>query len=133
MVRADLRDRAALAEALASVPVSGVCHLAARTTVRESFADPLGYYDTNVVGTLNLLTALRDSRPADAEPVRLVFASTSAVYGSDRPGRLSEDLEPHPENPYAASKLTAEQIIGYHAATGAVGTISLRCFNIVGA
>jgi UDP-glucose 4-epimerase len=65
--------------------------------------------------------------------VRFVFSSASAVYGSGRPGRLSEDLEPRPENPYAASKLAAEQLIGYHAATGAIGAITLRCFNIAGA
>jgi UDP-glucose 4-epimerase len=122
---ADLRDRSRLAAAIHAGSFDGVCHLAARTTIRDSFADPLGYYDTNLAGTLNLLSSLRDV-PA------VVFASTSAVYGSDRPGVLTEDLDPRPENPYAESKLAAEKLIGYHAAAGAVGAISLRCFNVAG-
>jgi UDP-glucose 4-epimerase len=133
VVEADLRDRDALARALAGTPVDAVAHLAARTGVRESFADPLGYYETNLGGTLNLLRVLSDPRLAGAGPVRLVFSSTSAVYGSDRPGVLGEHLTPQPQNPYAASKLAAEQVIGYHAATGAIGAITLRCFNIAGA
>jgi UDP-glucose 4-epimerase len=42
-------------------------------------------------------------------------------------------MEPHPESPYAASKLAAEQVIGHQAATGALGAVTLRCFNIAGA
>jgi len=133
IVQADLCDRAGLTASLAGVPLDAVVHLAARTGVRESFADPLGYYETNAGGTLNLLLALRETRPPDAGPLRLVFSSTSAVYGSGRQGVLGEDLPPRPGNPYAASKLVAEDVIGYHAATGSIGAITLRCFNIAGA
>jgi UDP-glucose 4-epimerase len=48
-------------------------------------------------------------------------------------GALSEDLDPHPESPYAASKVSAEQLVAAYAATGAIGAVALRCFNIAGA
>jgi UDP-glucose 4-epimerase len=129
VVRADLRDRSGITFAIAPIGVEAVCHLAALTSGRESFADPLTYFDVNTGGTGNLLRALGEA----GQRVPVVFASTSVVYGSSRPGRLSEDLEPRVENPYAASKLAAEQLLGYHAATGAIGVTVLRCFNIAGA
>ncbi|GIH10991.1 UDP-glucose 4-epimerase GalE [Rhizocola hellebori] len=126
VIRADLRDRSAIAEALAAQRLDGVCHLAGLKSVRDSFTDPVGYFDTNVGGMASLLRALTGGLP-------FVYASTSAVYGSARPGRLTEDLLPNAENPYAASKLAAEQLLAYTAATGSVGGVTLRCFNIAGA
>ncbi|MGH3734892.1 MAG: NAD-dependent epimerase/dehydratase family protein [Micromonosporaceae bacterium] len=130
VVEADLLDRQAICSVVGEGRYEGVCHLAALTRVRESFEQPLTYYDVNVGGTLNLLTALRDASPD--EPVRFVFTSTNAVYGT-REGRLTEDMEPHPESPYAASKLAAEQMVGHQAAAGALAAVTLRCFNIAGA
>jgi UDP-glucose 4-epimerase len=123
---ADLRDQRSVAAAIAPLQVDAVCHLAALTSVRESFTEPLSYFDTNVSGTVNLLRALAGN------PVPVVFASTNAVYGSARPGRLHEDMEPKPESPYAASKVAAEHLLAYQAATGAMGCTVLRCFNIAG-
>jgi UDP-glucose 4-epimerase len=126
LVRADLRDRAAVADALATHRLDGICHLAGLKSVRESFADPLGYFDTNLGGTASLLHLAHGGIP-------FVFASTSAVYGSAHTGRLTEDLAPSAENPYAASKLAAEQLLAHTAATGTVGGVTLRCFNVAGA
>jgi UDP-glucose 4-epimerase len=126
VLRADLRDKTEVAAAVRQVKVEGVCHLAARTRIRESFADPVGYYDTNLTGTANLLAAL------GPEPIPFVFASTCAVYGlADHP--VTEDDATTPGNPYASSKLTAEQLIGYQAARGSLAAVSLRCFNAAGA
>jgi UDP-glucose 4-epimerase len=114
-----------------------VCHLAALTRVRDSFADPLTYYDVNVGGTLNVLLALDAVRAEAAQgrrpAPRLVFASTNVVCGSQHSGPMHEELPPHPENPYAASKLGAEQLIAAYAATGALGAVTLRLFNLAGA
>jgi UDP-glucose 4-epimerase len=112
---------------LPAVDVDAVCHLAALTAVRDSFADPAGYFDTNVGGTVNVLRAVA------GRPVRFVLASTGAVYGSARPGRLREDMAPQPENPYAASKVAAEELVRYEAAAGHVGGMVLRLFNLSGA
>lgn len=104
-----------------------VCHLAALTRVRDSFADPLSYYAVNLGGTINLLRALH----RDDSPVRLVFLSTAAVYGG-REGTLTEATPPRPESPYASSKLAAEWLIGRQAALGRLGAVTLRCFNVAG-
>jgi UDP-glucose 4-epimerase len=110
-------------------PIDAVVHLAAASTVRESWTDPARYYATNVGGTASLLSGLRLN---PGSPVRVVFASTSAVYGSQQAGALSEDLEVRPGNPYAASKAAAEQLLHYEALTGAIGVTTLRLFNVAG-
>jgi UDP-glucose 4-epimerase len=123
---ADLRDRDALARAVEGF--DAVCHLAARTRVREAVADPVGTWSVNVGGTINLLEAL-----AAAGVARLVFASTGAVYGPDAPAGVTEDASPAPSGPYAGAKLAAEQAIGFAAASGALGAVTLRCGNAAGA
>ncbi|MEU8209996.1 NAD-dependent epimerase/dehydratase family protein [Micromonospora sp. NPDC049044] len=132
LVTGDIRDRARVAEIVQEGGYDGVVHLAALTSGRDSFADPLGYFDVNATGTLNLLMALDAARTTTA-PAALVFASTNIVYGSQHHGALSEDLDPHPESPYAASKVAAEHMVAAYAATGAIGAVILRPFNIAGA
>ncbi|ANZ15349.1 NAD-dependent epimerase/dehydratase family protein [Streptomyces noursei] len=125
--RGDLTDGASLDVAVANV--EAVCHLAGVTRVRDSFTDPLRYYQVNVAGTVALLAALdRADRRA-----RLVFASTGAVYGSAAAQPISEEQPPHPENPYAGSKHAAEEAIRWQAATGRLGAVTLRAFNVAGA
>ncbi|GAA3435955.1 NAD-dependent epimerase/dehydratase family protein [Kutzneria kofuensis] len=108
--------------------VDGVCHLAGATRVRDSFAAPVEYFHTNVTGTLALLAALDRVRPA----ARLVFASTAAVYGSSAVQPISEAAAPNPQSPYAASKHAAEAAVHWQSATGRLGAITLRAFNIAG-
>jgi UDP-glucose 4-epimerase len=105
------------------------CHLAGLARVRDSRADPLGYWRTNAGGTLALLEALV-AQPGP--PALLVLASTCAVYGADAPQPVDEDAEPRPEHPYGASKLAADRMVADVAATGAIGAVSLRAFNVAG-
>ena len=130
LVRADLRDRAAIGAVVDAGRYQGVCHLAGLARARDSVRDPIRYFDVNVTGTLNLLHAL--DQCAGAEAVRLVFSSTGAVYGL-REGTFIEADPTQPANPYGTSKLAAELVIGHQAATGRLAAISLRCFNIAGA
>lgn len=123
----DMRDLASLKAA--AVGVDGVCHLAALTRVRESLAAPLPYWRTNVDGTLNVLEALADR----LQPAKLVLASTAAVYGTPTQQPISEHAPADPQNPYGASKLAADLAAANVAATGAVGAVSLRAFNVAGA
>lgn len=123
--RADLRDIAALSAAVRDMDI--VCHLAGRTRVRESFADPLGYFEVNVGGTVALLRAM-----GECGVRKLVFASTAAVFGVPEVQPMSEDLPDRPSHPYAASKHAAESVIAAYAATGALDAIVLRLFNIAG-
>lgn len=133
IVQGDIRDRDRLAEVVADGKFDGVCHLAGRTQGRESFRDPVGYYDTNLGGTINLLHALEQATARSGEPARLVFASTVMVYGPANGGPIHESHPLAPMSPYGASKLAAEQVIGYQAATGRLGAVSLRVFAAAGA
>jgi UDP-glucose 4-epimerase len=114
---------------LAAGPFDGVCHLAAVARVRESRADPVRYWRTNVGGTVALLEALA-AQPGP--PSRLVVASTCAVYGDDVPQPVTEDAELRPGHPYGAGKLAADRAVADVAATGVLGAISLRPFNVAG-
>jgi UDP-glucose 4-epimerase len=125
-IQADLRDAAQTRRALDGRRFDAVCHLAALTRARESVTDPLGFWTTNVTGTINLLAALQPGTP-------VVLASTAAVYTGDAEGALDEDTPIRPANPYGASKYAAEQVCGaWSIATNSPVTI-LRCFNIAGA
>src|SRR5690606_473197 len=115
-----------LRDALADV--DGVCHLAARTRARDSRADPLGYWRTNVGGTLALLEAMTATGAR-----RLVLASTCIVYGGRDAPPSDETAVTAPAGPYGASKLAAANAAMDFAATGAIGAISLRAFTIAGA
>lgn len=121
----DLLDPASLN---ALVGVDAMCHLAALTSTRASFEEPLRYFAVNVVGTLNLLRALAEQGgPAP----RLVYLSTCAVYGEPA-GRASEAAVPDPRTPYGQSKLAAEHLIAAQARAGALGAVVLRTFNAAG-
>ncbi|WP_432838885.1 NAD-dependent epimerase/dehydratase family protein [Dactylosporangium sp. CA-092794] len=132
LAEGDIRDRKRVAEIVKAEQFEGVCHLAAVAQGRESFADPLTYWDVNTAGTLNLLMAL-DAVKHDRPPARFVFASSHVVYGANYDGALSEDLAPRPNSPYGASKAAAEDLVRAYAATGAIGAVTLRCFNLAGA
>jgi UDP-glucose 4-epimerase len=130
----DLTDGDQVAAAIPASGFDAVCHLAAVTRVRESFDNPLHVFDVNVVGSLNLLRALQERNRATGGWTRFVLASTVAVYGSVDTGvPLREDRVPAPTNPYGASKLAVEQLVAAQAATGAIGAVTLRCFNVAGA
>ncbi|HEX8759259.1 MAG TPA: NAD-dependent epimerase/dehydratase family protein [Pseudonocardiaceae bacterium] len=122
----DLRIPETLPRAVAEV--EGVCHLAGLTKVRESRAGPVDYWRTNVGGTLTILDRLVSVRAG-----RLVLASTCAVYGEQAEQPISETAAVAPSSPYGTSKLAADQAAADLAATGAIGAISLRAFNVAGA
>jgi UDP-glucose 4-epimerase len=130
---ADLLDSDQLDKLVTDHQLDGVCHLAGLVRVRESFDDPAGYFQVNVGGTANLLAALARSAERTGRPVRLVFASTAAVYGQAAGEPINEDHPLAPTSPYGASKLAAEQLISYQAATGALAGVTLRGFAIAGA
>jgi UDP-glucose 4-epimerase len=101
--------------------IDAIVHLAALTRVRESFQKPADYLSVNVTGTLNLLRALPG--------VPVVFASTASVYGAPEIQPIGEDTPLDPQNPYAASKVAAEQVVRWASA----GSVVLRLFNVSGA
>jgi UDP-glucose 4-epimerase len=123
--RGDLLVPESLATALDGI--DAVCHLAALSSGRESFARPVEYFRVNVSGTLALLDAM-----AAAEVRQLVFASTAAIYGTPEKQPMSEDLPDNSPHPYAASKAAAEAAIDWQARTGVLGATVMRIFNAAG-
>jgi len=131
IVSADLRDRERIFDIVKHGSYDAVVHLGGLPRPRESFAEPLDYFDVNVGGTLNLLRAL-ETFPAAAGPTPLIYPSTTLVYGSRRVGSVDESLDPSPETPYADTKVAAERMIMAHAETGGCSAAILRIFNVGG-
>ncbi len=127
LIQGDLSDRNQIETALRDHKIEAVMHFAAFALVPESVSDPALYYHNNVVGSLNLLDAMR------AAGVRkLVFSSTCAVYGQVEPP-IREDAPKAPINPYGFTKLVIEQAMLDYAAAYGLGFAALRYFNACGA
>jgi len=127
LVVADVADRDAVRRALRAHEVGGVIHLAAKKSVPDSVAEPLGYYRENLVGLLSLLEAMR------AEDVeRLVFSSSAAVYGTPLTDTVDELSPTLPQSPYGRTKLVGEWMVADACAAFDLAAVSLRYFNVVG-
>jgi UDP-glucose 4-epimerase len=126
-VQADLLDQTAVASAL-EAGFDGVLHFAALSLVAESVEFPERYYRGNVVGTLNLLDAMRE-----AGVPRLVFSSTAATYGEPEHSPIGEDAPAVPVNAYGNSKLAVDRMIADEARAHGLAAVSLRYFNVAGA
>jgi UDP-glucose 4-epimerase len=124
----DIRDRASAA-LVASLTPDALIHLAAQMDVRKSVNDPVFDAETNVVGSLNLLEAVRHQSPR----TRVVFSSTGgALYGDRTRPPNGETLEKTPESPYAITKLAVEYYLSYYARVHALDTVALRYGNVYG-
>src|SRR3954451_3192920 len=104
-----------------------VLHQAALPSVPRSVQDPLMTNAVNVTGTLNVLLAARDSGVR-----RVVFASSSSVYGPGLELPKHEDLPPRPVSPYAVSKLAGESYCRAFSSVYGLETMALRYFNVFG-
>jgi len=124
----DLKDLPRLREIFDRYPIEGVLHFAAKSLVGESMAKPLEYYRNNVIGTVNLLTAM-----AEHDVEKIVFSSTAAVYGEPETTPIFEDAVLKPTNVYGDTKLFIETMLrNLHRAIG-LESASLRYFNAAGA
>src|SRR5438128_11096608 len=125
VLRGDVRNLSVVLRAARGARV--IFHQAAMRSVPRSVKDPLGANANNVNGTLNVLEAARRCRVP-----RVVYASSSAVYG-DRPDLPKrEDQPPAPISPYAASKAAGEQYAAVWTRLYGVETVGLRYFNVFG-
>ena len=118
-VRGDLRDPDVCRRVTSGVEL--VFHLAALPSVPRSMADPWASHDHNVNATVQLLLAARN-----AGVRRMVYSSSSSVYGDTPVLPKVETLEPLPRSPYAAAKLAGEQYVLAGARAGMVEGVALR-------
>ncbi len=126
----DFTTGSILDEALLRDVFSGadyVLHQAARASVVRSVEDPMASNAANVEGTLNVLEA---ARACGAK--RVVYASSSSVYGNAPELPKREDMAPDPRSPYAVSKLAAEHYCRVFTEVYGLQTVSLRYFNVFG-
>lgn len=124
-VEGDITDETVLSSALRGVDY--VLHQAALPSVPRSVEDPLSAHGTNATGTLMLLIAARD-----ADVKRVVFASSSSVYGESPTLPKREDMPTEPLSPYAVNKLTGEEYCKVFTRLYGLPTVALRYFNVFG-
>ncbi|HBA85846.1 MAG TPA: LPS biosynthesis protein WbpP [Verrucomicrobia bacterium] len=125
VLEGDLRDVRAVADAVKGVRC--VVHLGALPSVSRSINDPQSTHDVNFSGTLNLLLQARE-----AGVERLVFSSSSSVYGDTLVLPKREDMLPVPKSPYALSKLAGEHYCRLFYELYGLKTYALRYFNVFG-
>ncbi|MEM6487845.1 MAG: UDP-glucose 4-epimerase GalE [Pseudomonadota bacterium] len=128
LVRADVRDRAAVAAALREHRIDAVAHFAALISVPASITDPRAYWSVNLGGTHALLDAM-----VEVGVKRLVCSSTAAVYDHAAAMPLSERSTLAPATPYGSSKLAMEHLVRDYAVAYGLATTCLRYFNAAGA
>jgi UDP-glucose 4-epimerase len=124
-LRGSICDRRMVAKAAAGCEV--VFHLAAVVSVPKTVDDPLGSAAVNEIGSLNVLEAARR-----AQARRVVFASSSAVYGDDSSLPKREDMPSKPLTPYAVQKRAVEYYLSVYQSLYGLETVGLRFFNVFG-
>lgn len=129
-IKGDIRDKNALITAMRERAIEAVIHFAGLKAVGESCEKPLLYYDNNIGGTVALLQAMQECGVK-----RLIFSSSSTVYGTPQSLPLTEDMPTgEPTNPYGRTKLHIEQILGdLCRADAGFAAVCLRYFNPIGA
>jgi UDP-glucose 4-epimerase len=125
LVEGDVRDPADVREAIADAEI--VFHQAAQAGVRPSVEDPRRYDAVNVDGTLNILDAAREH---DIE--RVVYASSSSVYGKPQYLPYDEQHPTTPVSPYGASKLAGERYAAAYSEVYDLPVVALRYFTVYG-
>lgn len=126
---ADIADRTAVDRLFAAnAPLDAVLNLAARAGVRQSIEDPFAYFETNVMGTLNLLeVAVRE------HVARFVLASTSSLYGASNAMPFREEANTDRLlSPYACSKKAAEVLLRTYHELHNIHAVTLRYFTVYG-
>jgi len=124
----DIRDASALDRWGEGIPPDALIHLAAKAGVRPSVADPVGYADVNVHGTIRMLEWARERRVP-----KVLFASSSSVYGGNTKVPFSEeDFVDHPVSPYAATKKAGELLCHTYCHLYGMNIDALRFFTVYG-
>lgn len=126
-IRGSVTDNELLHGIFNQYAIDGVVHLAGYKYAGGSVSYPLVTYENNVTGTARLLAAM-----ANAKVTRIVFSSSSSVYGTPDVDIVTESTAPSPQSPYGESKLIGEWLIRNQAVVEGLSHTSLRYANVVG-
>ena len=125
LIKGSILDRQLMEKTLSGVDY--VFHQAAIQSVPRSIKDPLSTNEVNITGTLNVLVAAKKNNVK-----KVVFASSSSVYGDNRKSPKTEDMNPNSQSPYALTKLVGENYCRIFNKVYGLSTICLRYFNVYG-
>lgn len=129
IINADIRNSDALSKVFEENSIDGVIHFAGLKSVNESIDDPIGYYDNNIAGTINLCKVMNKF-----DVKKIIFSSSAVVYGNPKTVPIKEDFPVSTSNPYGQSKLMTEQILNDVFISDNDWQVALlRYFNPVGA
>lgn len=128
-IQGDVRNENELCNALKRQSVDAIIHFAAKLNVKESTLKPIEYYETNTIGMINVLKAMKS-----ASVENIVFSSTAALFGDNIQERsIHEEDSKLPLNSYGQSKMMSEQILKDESELGRMRYCALRYFNVAGA
>ncbi|MDX4050882.1 UDP-glucose 4-epimerase GalE [Aliarcobacter skirrowii] len=129
-VKGDIRDKKALRKVFKKYSIDSVIHFAGLKAVAESVANPLSYYDNNVIGTIRLLEVMKEF-----DCKKIVFSSSATVYGNPESCPIDESFPVGgTTNPYGTSKYMIERILeDLYISDNSFKAVILRYFNPVGA
>jgi dTDP-glucose 4,6-dehydratase len=132
-VKGDITDKAFLRELFLDHSFDGVIHLAAESHVDRSIANPLAFVETNVIGTVNLLSAAQEAWKDNLEGKRFYHVSTDEVYGSlGDEGLFTEETPYDPRSPYSASKASSDHFVRAWYHTFHMPVVISNCSNNYG-
>lgn len=129
----DIVDKEAIDNVFSKYKFDGVIHLAAESHVDRSIANPMEFIMTNIVGTVNLLNAARNSWNNDFEGKRFYHISTDEVYGTlGEEGMFTEETPYDPRSPYSASKASSDHLVRAYHHTYKLPIVISNCSNNYG-
>jgi dTDP-glucose 4,6-dehydratase len=132
-VKGDITDSEFIDSLFKKHIFTGVIHLAAESHVDRSITDPLAFVKTNVIGTMNLLNAAKESWKNDSNGKRFYHISTDEVYGSlGETGLFTESTSYDPNSPYSASKASSDHFVRAYGETYGLPYVITNCSNNYG-
>lgn len=131
-IKGDIVDEAFMEKLFETYPIDGVIHLAAESHVDRSIANPMAFINTNIVGTVNLLNACRNSWK-EMKGKLFYHISTDEVYGSlGSEGLFTEETAYDPRSPYSASKASSDHLVRAYHHTYGIPVVLSNCSNNYG-
>lgn len=128
LYRGDICEKEFVEKIFKENSIDVVAHLAAKAGVRKSLEEPLEYLKSNIEGTINVLESMKKHNVK-----KVVFSSSSIVYGDNNAETLSEDMSDfRPKNPYSFTKIACEQILYMYSYLYEMSVVCLRLFTVYG-